>query len=205
MDDYSIVRDEYFYIKEKAFKDLSEIKKSIMPASVKERRGKAQENAEQMQQQRQDENHKQKVIPARRPVSRKLHCPLHATVLKTVYLETIAIDYCPQCYGIWLDFGEMERLFRKTIEKQDVFKDILAADVHRSDSKNIVKKCPVCAHVLEKKKHYYSDLTIDVCRICGGVWLDSGEFAELYLQNKHEDSVQEILAGVLGNYIDIYG
>ena len=35
------------------------------------------------------------------------------------------------------------------------------------------------------------------------IWLDSGEFAALYLDNKNDLSPRDILAGVVGNYVDI--
>ena len=203
MDDFSIVRDEYFYIKEKAFRAIHEIQKSNIAKAIEENNEQAKENAEHMREQAGRESESQNHKKKKGPVSRHIKCPVHSCNLTTVYLDIIIIDYCPSCYGIWLDFGELEKLLNKKIERNQLFKDKLSGPVSQAEENNIIKNCPICSKALQKKKHYLSNLYIDICRICGGVWLDSGEFAVLYLNNKKESSIQNILAGVIGNYIDI--
>lgn len=203
MDDFSIVRDEYFFIKEKAFKAIHEIQKSNLTKAINEDNDRVKKNKKHMREQADQKSKSQNHKSKKRPVSRHIKCPVHSCDMKAVYLDTILIDYCPICYGIWLDFGELERLLNKKIERNQLFKDKLTRTISREEDNTIIKNCPVCSSALQKKKHFLSDLYIDICRICGGIWLDSGEFAVLYLDNKKESSVQNILAGVVGNYIDI--
>ncbi|MBN1796963.1 MAG: zf-TFIIB domain-containing protein [Spirochaetales bacterium] len=201
MDDYAIVRDEYFYIKERAFKALHEIQKSDVAKIVtddEEKQGAKQPHERTDFKSETQSRHKAKI-----PESRHLRCPLHSCELTTVYLDTVLIDYCPECYGIWLDFGEIENLLKKKLETNQLFKTKLAESVIHEEDQPVNKKCPVCLKPLQKKKHYSSNVHIDICRICGGVWLDSGEFAALYLDNKGDIPPRDILAGVMGNYIDI--
>ncbi len=45
-----------------------------------------------------------------------MYCP----VCKTVNLEMserqgIEIDYCPQCRGVWLDRGELDKIIERTV------------------------------------------------------------------------------------------
>jgi Zn-finger nucleic acid-binding protein len=42
-----------------------------------------------------------------------LVCPLDGTTLKALKYLSTELDVCPQCHGLWLDYGEMEKLFRR--------------------------------------------------------------------------------------------
>ncbi|MFA4985783.1 MAG: zf-TFIIB domain-containing protein [Candidatus Brocadiia bacterium] len=50
-----------------------------------------------------------------------MHCPKCATVLKTITIEGLEIDECPQCKGIWFDVGELEMYQKMTEEKKKSF------------------------------------------------------------------------------------
>ena len=201
MDDYAIVQDEYFYIKERAFKALHGIQESEIAKVVKDDEEKQQ--GKHAQEQSDEQSKSQDRQKQEKSESRQLKCPFHSCELTTVNLDTVLIDYCPQCYGIWLDFGELENLLKKKLETNRLFKTKLTKTIDSTEHQHIIKKCPVCIKPLEKKKHYSSNLYIDICRICGGVWLDSGEFAEIYLGHKNDTAPEDILANVVGNYIDI--
>jgi Zn-finger nucleic acid-binding protein len=208
MDDYSVIRDEYIYakLKEEAFKNIQEIQKPETAHPVKEgesnpeRDEQARREARETQERHSAESSGENQI---RPASRQLHCPLHACRMKTAAIEEIVIDYCPKCYGMWLDFGELERLFHKNLEKNTLFRNTLSKQVEKPPHDTVIRKCPLCREPMEKKKHYEDNLYLDICPNCGGIWLDSGEFALLYLANREENSIQHILAGIIGKYIDI--
>ena len=43
-----------------------------------------------------------------------MHCPAcKTTILAMTERQGIEIDYCPQCRGIWLDRGELDRLLAR--------------------------------------------------------------------------------------------
>jgi len=39
-----------------------------------------------------------------------LQCPIDGTLLAISERQGIEIDYCPQCRGVWLDRGELDKL-----------------------------------------------------------------------------------------------
>jgi Zn-finger nucleic acid-binding protein len=39
-----------------------------------------------------------------------MQCPVDGTTLAISDKQGIEIDYCPQCRGVWLDRGELEKL-----------------------------------------------------------------------------------------------
>jgi PAS domain S-box-containing protein len=40
----------------------------------------------------------------------KLKCPRCGVLMDLEYAEDVEIDVCPSCHGVWLDYGELERL-----------------------------------------------------------------------------------------------
>ncbi|CAA9342734.1 MAG: hypothetical protein AVDCRST_MAG72-936 [uncultured Nocardioidaceae bacterium] len=45
-----------------------------------------------------------------------MKCPIDDTVLQMSERQGIEIDYCPQCRGVWLDRGELDKI----IDRADV-------------------------------------------------------------------------------------
>jgi Zn-finger nucleic acid-binding protein len=39
-----------------------------------------------------------------------MNCPLDGTALSLSERNGIEIDYCPQCRGVWLDRGELDKI-----------------------------------------------------------------------------------------------
>ncbi|KAA6432878.1 hypothetical protein FQ330_07865 [Agrococcus sediminis] len=47
-----------------------------------------------------------------------MQCPNDATTLVMSERSGIEIDYCPECRGIWLDRGELDKLIERSAEQQ---------------------------------------------------------------------------------------
>lgn len=43
-----------------------------------------------------------------------MKCPVCATDLRVTDRSGVEIDYCPQCRGVWLDRGELDKLIDRT-------------------------------------------------------------------------------------------
>jgi Zn-finger nucleic acid-binding protein len=43
-----------------------------------------------------------------------MNCPVDGTELRITDREGIEIDYCPQCRGIWLDRGELDKVLERS-------------------------------------------------------------------------------------------
>ena len=59
-------------------------------------------------------------------------CPACQVNLSMTDRQGIEIDYCPQCRGIWLDRGELDRLIERA--EQPVTPSPSAAPASRDDS-----------------------------------------------------------------------
>ena len=43
-----------------------------------------------------------------------MKCPIDDTVLQMTDRNGIEIDYCPQCRGVWLDRGELDKIIERS-------------------------------------------------------------------------------------------
>ena len=43
-----------------------------------------------------------------------MNCPLCSVALVISERQSIEIDYCPQCRGVWLDRGELDKLIERS-------------------------------------------------------------------------------------------
>ena len=83
---------------------------------------------------------------------------------------TVKVDRCPACKGAWLDAGELEALLRVAA------KDLR---VPPSARKSGLHDCPRCGCSLHNFQYPQTYVKIDMCKECGGMWLDAGEFQEI--------------------------
>jgi Zn-finger nucleic acid-binding protein len=125
-------------------------------------------------------------------------CPvcLGATLEKVVLAgrETLTLDHCPRCGGVWLERGEVAQLRARRpealwagIERRAAPKPRchschthLDADADRCPAcgHRVQLHCPPCQHPTDRARH--GDLTLDVCRRCQGVWFDHHELAGVW-------------------------
>jgi uncharacterized protein len=42
-----------------------------------------------------------------------MHCPVDGATLLLSDRQGVEIDYCPQCRGVWLDRGELDKLIQR--------------------------------------------------------------------------------------------
>ena len=45
--------------------------------------------------------------------SMSMNCPIDGTRLEMSERSGIEIDYCPQCRGVWLDRGELDKIIER--------------------------------------------------------------------------------------------
>ena len=45
-----------------------------------------------------------------------MQCPVDGEVLAISNRESIEIDYCPKCRGVWLDRGELDKIIERSAD-----------------------------------------------------------------------------------------
>lgn len=44
-----------------------------------------------------------------------MQCPIDGTALVIAERSGVEIDYCPQCRGVWLDRGELDKIIDRSV------------------------------------------------------------------------------------------
>ncbi|MCM2372139.1 TFIIB-type zinc ribbon-containing protein [Aporhodopirellula aestuarii] len=114
-----------------------------------------------------------------------MQCPRDgSTLVSTKYEGEIVVDQCPSCGGVWLDAGELQALQQLAERDHKTYLrriDIIARayEFARQETRPEIT-CPKCGGRLEAGEYVYcSQIMIDRCVDCAGVWLDKGELAAL--------------------------
>jgi Zn-finger nucleic acid-binding protein len=110
-------------------------------------------------------------------------CPACKNPLREKGASGLTLDICyGGCGGIWFDARELERISASAATSLHSIWQVPVSSVKLSEP----RKCPRCPDtVLERK--FFSDskkVEIDQCPKCGGVWLDAGEFSQIYSEIK---------------------
>ena len=116
-----------------------------------------------------------------------MNCPnCKQETLEKITFYKNQVERCSQCNGIWFDQGEL----RRSKDEEDQFLKWLDVDLWKDGGKfrvsNSSKICPVCKVNLYEVNYGDSDIGVDICNKCKGIWLDEGEFKKIisYLKNK---------------------
>ncbi|GEM_PF-4731651 len=107
-------------------------------------------------------------------------CPDDATSLQIQTLRGLALDVCPECAGLYFDEGELAALQEggtaalESVEASATPSGLVLIDCETP------KRCPGCASLMCRYAYRYSsDIRLDGCPRCGGIWVQDGELAKI--------------------------
>ena len=84
-----------------------------------------------------------------------MKCPNCNETLVMADRNGVEIDYCPNCRGVWLDKGELDKILERAgdfYSKKDNYRE----DYYKSDDYNY-KQHPNHPYPHKKKKSFFSD------------------------------------------------
>lgn len=114
-----------------------------------------------------------------------MKCPNDGTPLvHETYENEVMIDKCPDCNGVWLNHGELkkiqENLSNDYSEQLSKISAVAQAYEFAKQKAKPARKCPVCSvEMFQEEYAYCSQILIERCPECLGVWLDAGELQAL--------------------------
>lgn len=102
----------------------------------------------------------------------------------------LELDKCFSCGGVWFDAGELNRYLSDQLTVMD------SPELGGGLDQELDKKtgiCPRCQSPMQKTPApKLPDMTVDVCRKCQGVWLDSTEIDRLEKAHKPRGGFLEL-------------
>jgi Zn-finger nucleic acid-binding protein len=84
-------------------------------------------------------------------------CPIDGSTLLLSERQGIEIDYCPQCRGVWLDRGELDKLIDRSDDDDDD-RDRRRDVDRRDDDYRRDREYAPSQHRPKKKKGFLSDI-----------------------------------------------
>ncbi len=137
-----------------------------------------------------------------------MKCPVDNTPLvEQEYERNVMVDSCEKCGGMWLDKWELNAIqankgknYAAELEQMPNLVD--KAYMQALEKNRPLLNCPKCTKAgktvqMERREHgYCSQVMVDVCHECQGVWLDKGEMKalEIFFERHHMDD-EEIKTG----------
>jgi membrane associated rhomboid family serine protease/Zn-finger nucleic acid-binding protein len=114
-------------------------------------------------------------------------------LLKRVAVGKIQIrnNVCPGCNGIWSDAGEFVNLVSELAKSQEIAPETLQLFKPREARppgkiEEGPRMCPRCNAGMRKFNYAYdSNVFLDKCPNCGGIWMDGGEVRQIARYLKH--------------------
>ena len=98
-----------------------------------------------------------------------MNCPRCNCELAVENYQGIEVDRCPNCGGMWLDYGELDQL-EDTVLDKDKLKGSL---MFRSFQSELA--CPKCSGRMQRFYYRANKLELDFCEEGHGWWLDADE------------------------------
>jgi Zn-finger nucleic acid-binding protein len=84
--------------------------------------------------------------------------------------QTVTVDACPQCRGLYLDHGELMLLTGNRPLEELLDREL------KTDTEDTLL-CPACFGFMEYETP--RGVQVDICSTCEGLWLDAGELERL--------------------------
>ena len=138
-----------------------------------------------------------------------MKCPNCNHELRKFAINGVDLDQCISCGGIWFNKGELY----KAKDKEDEFLQWLDVDLF-SDPKQFVGSystmaCPRDNNPLYEISYDNTNIKVDVCKTCQGIWLDKDEYENIIASLKRtlfrddmieylkhlEEQIQEVFTG----------
>ena len=108
-----------------------------------------------------------------------MKCPVCKLELTPNTYADQTVDVCDTCRGVWCDNGELGAVVNALISAGKVpggeSSPVAEARQHEDHDRQ-AKHCPRCGETTESFNFAYdSNIFLNRCNACNGVWLDGGE------------------------------
>ncbi len=118
-----------------------------------------------------------------------MRCPSCESVLRPEKVDYVTFDICPACRGIWVSGEQFRALAVKVATEGQVPSSVKLTFERRTVLKaspdNPVRDCPTCQKPMREFNYAYdSNVFLDRCEQCKGIWLDANEIIDIaaYIQ-----------------------
>jgi len=124
-------------------------------------------------------------------------CPACKAGLQEYKYHDLLVNVCPNCHGIWFDPDEMKPYIEFLLrEHNEIPYDKIALHRKRIAVESLaepVRSCPRCNEPMEKINYAYeSNIILDKCPSCEGIWTDADELYRLAMHKKGNPKLDKL-------------
>jgi membrane associated rhomboid family serine protease/Zn-finger nucleic acid-binding protein len=138
-----------------------------------------------------------------------MQCPACSGVLRRVKAKNFVIAICPGCKGVWFESEDFAPFARQLSEREDLKPPPLIpfesrSVVHANKVYEEQRGCPKCTTEMRKFNYAYdSNIILDKCPNCGGIWTDYGEIQNVSAYLKHDPKADALGASIVKHQRDM--
>ena len=119
----------------------------------------------------------------RRGCFRTMRCPACTKTLEKKFFRSIELYRCGTCGGFWVRknmLGDVLNRYMAMMEKRADTKRGFRTRVNPAITETSKRSCPNCRGAMRKQNYAYnSNVIVDICDDCAGIWLESGEIEKI--------------------------
>lgn len=111
--------------------------------------------------------------------------------------ETVFLDQCTECGGIWFDKGELMEIFDTAIKEAMAVGEFAEDFDSVSESKETYLDCPRCNTKCNASEGKVLDMQVTKCTSCKGIWISDGQLGNMMgdvksydVDNKKADGIK---------------
>jgi len=110
--------------------------------------------------------------------------------------EGVLLDFCEECAGIWFDKDELAHYI-------ELSKDIPEIREMKKTARKTDLVCPKCSAFLEELPFSSkTDILVDRCQSCGGIFFDAGEIIEAEKASADLEKLEDRLKTVVKRFAE---
>jgi Zn-finger nucleic acid-binding protein len=135
-----------------------------------------------------------------------MQCPGCQSLLRREKYQYVDFDICPDCRGIWVSGeqfhrlavlvaaeGQVESSAKLTFKPRKVLKPL-------PESETLARKCPQCHVAMQEFNYAYdSNVFLDRCDRCKGIWLDPNEIIDIAKHIQYNPDVDAAARDLIRN------
>jgi len=126
-----------------------------------------------------------------------MKCPVCQTTLSPSFYAGQTIDICKQCGGVWFDSEELSPVVKTVAEQNDIPPLSVKETLNRTAPEPLCaeqdKLCPRCNIPTSLFNYSYdSNIFLNRCPSCRGIWADRGELRQLARYSKGNPKIEAL-------------
>lgn len=135
-----------------------------------------------------------------------MKCPACNNQLQSTQYKNYILDFCAVCGGIWFDKGELKDTVNSLISDNEVDYQTVKEALNKKpidlkSEQHLIRQCPKCNGGMKIFNYSYdSNIFIDKCPSCEGVWTDMDEIKQIAKYNKGNPKVDAMGKSVAEAY-----